>query len=129
MCYRNRFWIRCFWTKTTRGGGGGEGEERLYPPASPPERGPSSRLEYDEEQRGIREAFIDDGDGDGVGDNDNGKVWMVKKGKVSSGLGVVDDEKNAETMISIEMEDIEQAKVEREGEREGGEKRLFGGGS
>ena len=39
-------------------------------------------------------------------------------------MGVVDNYENTETMICFEIEDIERAKVEREGE--GGEKRLFG---
>ena len=39
----------------------------------------------------------------------------MKKGKVSSALGVIDDDNNTETMIHIKMEDLEQAKVEKEG--------------
>ena len=39
----------------------------------------------------------------------------MKKGKGSSALGVVNDDDDAETMIFIEMEDLERAKVEREG--------------
>ena len=37
----------------------------------PPKRGPLSRLEYDEEKRGLREAFIDGGGGNGIRDDDN----------------------------------------------------------
>ena len=39
----------------------------------------------------------------------------MNKGKGSSSSGVVDSENNAETMIRIEMEDLELAKAEREG--------------
>ena len=49
---------------------------------------------------------------------------MVKNGKGFSAQGVVNDDENADTVVCIEMENLEQAKVEREGER--GEKRLFG---
>ena len=39
----------------------------------------------------------------------------MKKGKVSSASGVIDDDDNTETMIRIKMEYLEQAKVEKEG--------------
>ena len=74
-CYSNRFWIRCVRTRTKRRGGSGAHGH------TDSKRGPLLRLEYDEEQRGLREAFIDNGGGDGVGDDDDNEVWMVKKGK------------------------------------------------
>ena len=45
---------------------GGEGE--IISTGVPPKCGPLSRLRYDKEQRGIREAFIDD-------DGSGGGVW------------------------------------------------------
>ena len=80
------------------------------------------RLKYDEEQSEIREAFIDNGGADDVGYNDDNKGCMVKKGMGSSASGVVEDDDDAKTMILIKMEDIERAKVKREG---GGDKRMF----
>ena len=100
-------------------GGGGESISA----GVPPERGPLSRLEYDKEKRGIREAFIVYDGVNCIGENGDDNGGMVNKGKGYSASGVVVDDDNAETMISIEMEDLERAKVERGGGRGRGGRR------